>query len=87
MTDNPGCPSVSVDFILADCLCTSVARVLGILQFVGQEPHHAGGIWVRSVDIIEVVRSMNGSEHDDGKVKPLTDTLKRMKHPAGIRTT
>lgn len=55
MTDNPDCRSVSMDCTLADRLCTSIASILSVLQFVSQESHHPGGIWVRSVDIIEVI--------------------------------
>ena len=64
MTDNPDCPSVSMDCVLRSDSHTTIARILGILQFVSQEPHHARGIWMRSVDIIEVVRSMDSSVYD-----------------------
>ena len=55
MTDDPDYPAISTNCILTDCLHTAIASIFGILQLISQKPHHAGGIWVRSVDIIEVI--------------------------------
>lgn len=39
-------------------MLTPVTSVLGLLQFIGQEPHHATGVDVALVDVREPVRTM-----------------------------
>lgn len=40
-------------------LHTSVACVLSVLQFVGQEPHHAARVDKALVDVVEPVSATN----------------------------